>query len=170
MALYLQEFAPNLPLKNLADVIAFNQQHASSVLVLFGQELFEQAQAKGPLASAAYRKALADGHRHARALGIDAILRRKRLHALIAPTGEPAWLIDTVNGDSGGGASATSPPAVAGYPHLTVPMGSVGGLPVGLSFIGPAWSDVRLLQYGHAYEQATKRRKPPTYKVSSVQR
>jgi amidase len=170
MALYLREFAPNLPLKDLADVIAYNQQHASSVLALFGQELFEQAQAKGPLASAAYRKALADGHRHARVLGIDAILRRKRLHALIAPTGEPAWLIDTVNGDTGGGASATSPPAVAGYPHLTVPMGLVAGLPVGLSFIGPAWSDVRLLQYGHAYEQATKRRKPPTYRASSVQR
>ena len=97
-------------------------------------------------------------------------LRKKRLHALIAPTGEPAWLIDTVNGDAAGGASATSPPAVAGYPHLTVPMGFTGGLPVGLSFIGPAWSDVRLLQYAHAYEQATQLRRPPTYRASSVQR
>ena len=170
MALYLQEFASNLPLKNLADVIAYNQQHASSVLALFGQELFEQAQSKGPLSSAAYRKALADGWRYSRTLGIDAILRKKRLHALIAPTGEPAWLIDTVNGDAGGGASATSPPAVAGYPHLTVPMGQTGGLPVGLSFIGPAWSDVRLLQYGHAFEQATKLRRPPAYSAGSVQR
>jgi amidase len=170
MALYLKEFAPNLPLKSLADVIAYNQKHASSVLALFGQELFEQAQSKGTIRSAAYRKALNDGLRYARTLGIDAILRTKRLHALIAPTGEPAWLIDTVNGDAAGGASATSPPAVAGYPHVTVPMGLTGGLPVGLSFIGPAWSDVRLLQYAHAYEQATRLRRPPTYKASSVQR
>lgn len=170
MALYLPEFAPNLPVKNLADLIAYNQKHASTVLALFGQELFEQAQAKGSLKTAAYRKALNDGVRHARTLGIDAVLRKKRLHALIAPTGEPAWLIDTVNGDIAGGASATSPPAVAGYPHVTVPMGQTGGLPVGLSFIGPAWSDVRLLQYAFAYEQATKLRQPPTYKTSSVQR
>ena len=170
MALYLNEFAPNLPLKSLADVIAYNQQNASTVLKWFGQELFEQAQAKGNLKSAAYRKALNDGLRYSRTLGIDAMLRQKRLHALIAPTGEPAWLIDTVNGDIAGGASATSPPAVAGYPHVTVPMGLTGGLPVGLSFIGPAWSDVRLLQYAHAYEQATQLRQPPTYRASSVQR
>jgi amidase len=170
LPLYLAQFAPNLPLKDLADVIAYNERHASTVLGLFGQELFEQAQAKGTLRSAAYRKALADGLRHARTLGIDAVLRRKRLHALIAPTGEPAWLIDTVNGDAAGGASATSPPAVAGYPHVTVPMGQTGGLPVGLSFIGAAWSDVRLLQYAHAYEQATRLRQAPTYRASSVQR
>jgi amidase len=170
MPLYLSEFAPNLPHKTLADLINFNQQHATSVLALFGQELFEQAQAKGTLRAAAYRKALNDSQRYARTLGIDAILRTKRLHALIAPTGEPAWLIDTVNGDAAGGASATSPPAVAGYPHITVPMGQTGGLPVGLSFIGPAWSDVRLLQYAHAYEQASKLRQPPTYKATSVQR
>jgi amidase len=170
MTPYLKEFAPNLPLKTLADVIAYNQQHASTVLALFGQELFEQAQAKGGLKSVAYRKALNDGLRYSRTLGLDAVMRQKRVHALIAPTGEPAWLIDTVNGDIAGGASATSPPAVAGYPHLTVPMGLVDALPVGLSFIGPAWSDARLLQYAHAYEQATKLRRPPTYRASSVQR
>ena len=141
-----------------------------AVLAVFGQELFEQAQAKGNLKSAAYRKARDDGLRYSRTLGIDAILRQKRLHALIAPTGEPAWLLDTVNGDIAGGASATSPPAVAGYPHVSVPMGFTGGLPVGLSFIGPAWSDLRLLQYAHAYEQATKLRQPPTYRASSVLR
>jgi len=168
MALYLKEFAPNLPVKNLSDLIAYNQKHAASVLALFGQELFEQAQAKGSIRSAAYRKALNDGLRYSRVLGIDAVMRQKRLHALIAPTGEPAWLIDNVNGDIGGGASATSPPAVAGYPHVTVPMGLTGGLPVGLSFIGPAWSDLRLLQYAHAYEQATKLRQAPTYKASSA--
>jgi amidase len=170
MALYLREFAPNLPIKTLADVIAWNREHASSVLALFGQELFEQAEAKGPLSGAVYRKALADGVRNARVLGIDAVLRKKRLHALIAPTGDPAWLIDPINGDNTSGASATSPPAVAGYPHVTVPMGFTGGLPVGLSFIGPAWSDVRLLQYAYAYEQATKLRRPPAYKASSTQR
>ena len=169
MAQYLNEFAPNLPHKNLGDLINYNQKHAASVLALFGQELFEQAQAKGTIRTAAYRKALNDGLRYARELGIDAVLRTKRLQALIAPTGEPAWLIDTVNGDIAGGASATSPPAVAGYPHVTVPMGLTGGLPVGLSFIGPAWSDVRLLQFAHAYEQATKLRQPPSYKAS-VQR
>jgi amidase len=168
MGLYLKEFAPNLPLKNLADVIDYNRRYASTVLGLFGQELFEQAQSKGTLRSAAYRKALNDGVRYARTLGIDAVLRTERLHALIAPTGEPAWLIDTVNGDAAGGASATSPPAVAGYPHVTVPMGLTGGLPVGLSFIGPAWSDVRLLHYAHAYEQATRLRRPPTYRSRSV--
>jgi amidase len=89
---------------------------------------------------------------------------------LIAPTGEPAWLIDRVNGDIAGGASATSPPAVAGYPHVTVPMGQTCGLPVGLSFIGPAWSDVRLMQYAHAYEQSTRLRRPPSYRPSSAQR
>jgi amidase len=169
MASYLPEFAPNLPYKTLAHLISYNAQHADAVLALFGQELFEQAQAKATIHSAAYRKALNDGLRYARALGIDAVLRTKRLHALIAPTGEPAWLIDTINGDSSG-ASATSPPAVAGYPHVTVPMGLTSGLPVGLSFIGPAWSDARLLQYAFAFEQATKLRKPPTYRASSVQR
>jgi amidase len=170
MPLYLREFAPNLPHRSLADLIAYNREHAADVMPLFGQELFEQAQAKGTLASAAYHKAFNDCQRYSRTMGIDAVLKSKRVSALIAPTGDPAWLIDTVNGDASG-ASATSPPAVAGYPHVTVPMGqSAGGLPVGLSFIGPAWSDARLLNYAHAYEQATKHRKPPTYQAISVKR
>lgn len=169
MARYLGEFAANLPHRSLADLIAFNRNNADAVLALFGQELFEQAQAKGSIRSATYRKVLHDGLRHARTLGIDAVLRRRRLQALIAPTGEPAWLIDTVNGDAVGGAdSATSPPAVAGYPHVTVPMGQVAGLPVGLSFIGTAWSDARLLHYAHAFEQATRQRKPPTFRTASA--
>lgn len=170
MPLYLREFAANLPVRSLADLIAYNREHAAEVMPLFGQELFEQAQAKGTITSAAYRKALNECQRYSRTLGIDAVLRSKRIGVLIAPTGDPAWLIDTVNGDSTG-ASATTPPAVAGYPHVTVPMGqSAGGLPVGLSFIGPAWSDARLLNYAHVYEQATKHRKPPTYQVSSARR
>lgn len=169
MARYLREFAPNLPHRSLADLIAYNVAQAADELTLFGQELFERAQAKKSLGSAEYRKALANGLRHARTYGIDAILRRKRLHALIAPTGGPAWLIDPINGDASG-ASATSPPAVAGYPHVTVPMGQVSGLPVGLSFIGPAWSDARLLQYAYAFEQATRHRQPPAFRARSAPR
>ena len=167
MALYLREFAPNLPHRSLADLIAYHRAHEADELTLFGQELFEQAQAKGGIDSAAYRQALRDCRRWSRSQGIDAALRSKRLDALIAPTGDPAWLIDTVNGDAVG-ASATTPPAVAGYPHVTVPMGqTAGGLPLGLSFIGTAWSDARLLRFAHAYEQATRHRKPPTYAASA---
>lgn len=167
MAAYLREFAPNLPHRSLADLIAYNEAHAAEELALFGQEYFVQAQAKGPLTNPAYAKALALGKRYARTYGIDAALRKHRLHALIAPTTGPAWLIDPINGDAYG-ASATSPPAVAGYPHVTVPMGQVGGLPVGLSFIGTAWTDARLLQLAHAYEQATRHRAPPTYRERST--
>jgi amidase len=167
MPLYLREFAANLPHRTLADLIAYNREHAADELALFGQELFEQAQAKGPISAAAYRKAFNDCQRYARTLGIDAVLKSKRVSALVAPTGDPAWLIDPINGDAVG-ASATSPPAVAGYPHVTVPMGQVsGGLPVGLSFIGPAWSDARLLHFAYAYEQATHHRKPPSYAAHS---
>ena len=170
MPLYLREFAANLPHRTLADLIAYNREHAAEVMPLFGQELFEQAQAKGTIQSAAYRKAFNQCQRYARTLGIDAVLRAKRISALIVPTGDPAWLIDTVNGDASG-ASATSPPAVAGYPHVTVPMGqAASGLPVGLSFIGPAWSDALLLQFAYAYEQETKHRKVPTYQANSVKR
>ena len=99
--------------------------------------------------------------------GIDRVLKANRLDALIAPTGGPAWLIDPVNGDHFG-ASFSSPAAVAGYPHLTVPAGLVRGLPVGLSFVGPAWSEARLLAFGHAYEQATKARRAPAFTKRST--
>ncbi|MDE2047828.1 MAG: amidase [Betaproteobacteria bacterium] len=166
MAAYLREFAPNLPYRTLGDLIAFNRAHAADELALFGQEWFEQANAKGPLTDAAYRKALATGHRYARTYGIDAVLRQHRLAAIVAPTSGPAWLIDPINGDASGD-SATSPAAVAGYPHVTVPMGQVSGLPVGLSFIGTAWSDVQLLQFAYAFEQATKLRRAPTFALSA---
>jgi amidase len=167
MAGYLREFAPNLPHRDLADLIAYNEAHAPEELALFGQEYFVQAQAKGPLTHPAYAKALALGRRFARTHGIDAALRKHRLQALIAPTTGPAWLIDPVNGDAGS-ASATSPPAVAGYPHVTVPMGQVQGLPVGLSVIGTAWSEPSLLRIAFAYEQATRWRKPPAYRERST--
>lgn len=167
MPAYLREFAPNLPHRGLPDLIAYNEAHAPEELALFGQEYFVQAQAKGPLTNPAYAKALALGRRFARTHGIDAALRRQRLDALIAPTTGPAWLIDPVNGDAGG-TSATSPPAVAGYPHVTVPMGQAGGLPVGLSVIGTAWSEPRLLRIALAYEQATKLRARPSYRERST--
>jgi amidase len=166
MQSYLKEFASNLPHRSLADLIAFNKDHPQE-LKLFGQEWFEKAEAIRPLTKAQYKKALDTGHRFSRTYGIDAALKKHSLHALIAPTGGPAWLIDHINGDSSGG-SATSPPAVAGYPHITVPMGQVSGLPVGLSFMGTAWTDARLLNFAYAFEQTTQLRNPPTFAASAA--
>jgi amidase len=103
----------------------------------------------------------------ARTAGIDAVMNKHKLDALVAPTQGPVWTIDLVNGDGGGGGSFTQPAAVAGYPHITVPMGLVQGLPVGLSFVGRAWSEPTLLRLAYAYEQLSKARRPPTY-ASSV--
>ena len=159
---YLAAFAPGAAVKTLADVIAFNRAHREREMPWFGQELFEKAEALGGLDSKDYVDSLAECRKGARDDGLDRVLQAHRLDALIAPTGGPAWLIDPINGDHYG-ASFSSPAAVAGYPHLTVPAGLVRGLPIGLSFVGPAWSDERLLALGHAYEKATALRKEPTY-------
>ena len=127
----------------------------------FGQELLLRAQKKGPLTDRAYRDALARNLRLSREDGIDAVMDRQRLDAIVAPTGSPAWLTDLVNGDHFLGASCT-PAAVAGYPTITVPAGFAFGLPVGISFIGRAWSEPLLLRLAFAYEQATRHRRPPT--------
>jgi amidase len=166
MADYLANYAASGPHRTLADLVAYNRAHPAT-LALFGQEWFEAAVAKGPLSTPAYRQALAQGRRYARSQGIDALLRQHRLDAIVAPTGAPAWLIDPVNGDGGTTPSATMPAAVAGYPHLTVPMGQVMGLPVGLSFFGTAWQDARLLALGLHYEQATRHRAPPAYRSTA---
>ena len=125
------------------------------------------AQKKGTLADAKYRKSRENCVRLSRTQGIDAVMTKHRLDALVAPTQGPISLIDLVNGDPGGGGSFTSPAAVAGYPHITVPMGFVQGLPVGLSFVGRAWSEPTLLKLAYAYEQATKARRKPTYAVTA---
>jgi amidase len=137
--------------RSLAAVMAFNEAHADRELGLFGQEQMAKAEATTGLDDPAYREAAAAAKRLAGAEGIDRLLARDRLDALVAPTGGPAWVIDLVNGDHDI-AGASTLPAVAGYPHLTVPMGDVSGLPVGISFVGAAWSDRRLLEMGAAFE------------------
>jgi len=148
-----------VPVRTLDDVIGFNRRNADREMPFFGQELFEKAQAKGPLTDAAYLNAAQKARRLARE-GIDKPVREQRLDAIVAPTSGPAWLTDPVNGDAFLGSSST-PAAVAGYPSITVPMGQAQGLPVGLSFVGTAWSEGKLLQLAYAYEQGTKHRKPP---------
>lgn len=151
---YLAGLGGKAPVKSLAEIIEFNQAHADVVMPHFGQELMEQAQAKGDLTERAYLDALAANHRLTRAEGIDATMKKHQLDALVAPTGAPAWLIDHVLGDfvlSG----CSSAPAVSGYPHITVPAGFIEGLPVGLSFFSTAWQDAKLIRYAYAFERAT---------------
>jgi amidase len=162
LSAYFASLGPSAPVKSLADVIAFNEANRDRELQYFGQEYMERAQAKGPLTSPEYRTARARCLRYARALGIDAVMRRHRLDAIVCPTSAPARPIDMVDGDAGF-ADCTTPAAVAGYPHITVPMGFVFGLPVGLSFFARAWSEGRLIALAYAYEQATRHRRVPRF-------
>lgn len=150
--------------RTLKDLIAFNLKHADRELAFFGQETLERAAAKGGLDDPAYIAALATCRKAAQ--DIDALLKGQRLDALVGPTGAPAWLIDPVNGDAFG-FSCTTAPAVAGYPHLTVPAARVFGLPVGLSFIGTAWSEAVLLRLGFAFEQRSKAMHAPAFRPSA---
>jgi amidase len=165
MQAYLAEFAPGSHLKTLKDLIDFNERHRDREMPYFGQEYFLRAEAKGGLDSKEYLDALANNHRYSRTEGLDQVINANKLDALVAPSGTPASLTDFIRGDPGG-ASFTSPAAVAGYPHITVPAGFVHGLPVGISFVGGAWSEGTLIRLAFAYEQATKHRKPPTYAKS----
>jgi len=125
--------------------------------------LFIQAEEKGPLTDSKYVEALKTIQQLAREQGIDMVMTKNRLDAIIAPTNSPAWVTDHLNGDHFTGGSST-PAAVAGYPNITVPCGSVGGLPVGISFFGRAWSEPTLIKIGFAYEQATRHRQTPRFR------
>lgn len=165
MASYLATRPPGGP-RTLEDLVRWNEAHAAEELRYFGQDLFEQALAKGPLDAPAYREALATCGKLSRDEGIDKILREASLDLLLAPTGGIAWLSDLVNGDAFTGSSST-PAAVAGYPSITVPAGAHHGLPVGVSFFGRAYSEPLLLGVAFAYEQATKHRARPTFPASA---
>jgi amidase len=152
---YLATTPPTVRSRTLAEVIAFDKAHADAEMFLFDQGTFEQAEKSSGLDDPDYRKARETSFQAAGPNGIDKLLRDNDLVALVGPTMPPAWPIDAVNGDQISGGGAGSLAAVAGYPHLTVPMGAVKGLPVGLSFIGPKWSDGMILSLGYAYEQAS---------------
>jgi amidase len=160
--LYLARRGPQAQVRSLKELIAFNEKNREREMPFFGQDLFEKAEAKGPLTSRKYLQALSRNRRLSRTQGIDFVIRKHQLDACIAPTGGPAWPTDWITGDhfTGGYSSAS---AVAGYPHITVPAGLVFGLPVGISFFGPAWSEAKLLRIAYAFEQATKARQPPQF-------
>ena len=158
---YLQEH-PSAKVKSLQEIIEFNKKQADKEMPWFDQEIFELAAAKGDLKSEEYLKALEESKRLAGMEGIDAEMEKYNLDAIIAQTNGPAWTIDWVNGDHFGGGSS-SPAAISGYPNITVPMGDVHGLPVGISFFGKAWSEPTLLKIAYAFEQATKQRRPPQF-------
>ncbi len=159
---YLGKLGSSSPVHSLKDVIDFNEKNRDRELTYFGQDILIKSQAKGPLTEKKYLQALAKNHLLSRTQGIDFVMRKNKLDALIAPTGGPAWPTDWINGDhfTGGYSSAS---AVAGYPHITVPAGYVFGLPVGLSFFGGAWSEPKLIKYAYAFEQATKARQAPRF-------
>jgi amidase len=159
--LYLASL-PNAKIKSLKDAIEFNEKNRDREMPYFGQELFLQAEKKGPLTEKAYRDALDADLKNARKDGIDKTMDKHKLDALVAPTSSPATLIDQVNGDYGVNGSSTIP-AVAGYPDITVPAGYDFGLPVGISFFGRAWSEATLIRIAYAYEHATKHRRAPKF-------
>jgi amidase len=159
---YLEKLGPRAPVHSLKEIIEFNERNKAKEMPYFGQDVFIKAEAKGPLTSKEYLEALEKNRELSRKEGIDAVMDKFKLDALVAPTDGPAWMTDLVVGDHAVGRS-TTPAAVAGYPHITVPAGLVFGLPIGLSFFGRAWSEPTLLKLAHAFEQATKFRKPPRF-------
>ncbi len=163
---YLAGLAGKARVRTLADLIAFNREYREQEMPYFEQELFEKAQEKGPLTEKAYRDARARCVKLSRAEGIDALVAKHKLDAIVAPTTVPATFNDLVLGD-GNWPACTTPAAVAGYPHITVPAGFVRGLPVGLSFFGPAWSEPALIKLAYAFEQASQARKRPRFAATA---
>ncbi|HVZ97248.1 MAG TPA: amidase [Chitinophagaceae bacterium] len=162
MAAYLKHRGANTPFHTLKDLIDFNEKNADKEMPYFGQELFLEAENRGPLTDKDYLEALDRKYRLTREEGIDAIMNKHNLDAIVSPTDSPAWVTDLVDGDHFlGGSSQLA--AVAGYPHITVPAGQVMGLPVGISFFGRAWSEPALLKIAYAFEQITKARRPPEF-------
>jgi len=159
---YLARLGPGAPVKSLADVIAFNDAHKEQEMPYFGQDTFLKAQAKGSLATQEYLDAVKDLLKAGRDEGIDKTMDAKKLDALVAPTGGPAWVTDLINGDNGAG-QTSSAAAIARYPSISVPAGTVFGLPVGISFFGRAWSEPTLIKLAYSFEQLTKVRKPPQF-------
>ena len=159
---YMKGTPSTVEAKSLEDLIRKNEELKDVEMPYFGQEIFEMAQEKGPLTDKAYLDALAKNHRLSREEGIDATMDEHKLDAIIAPTGSPGWTTDLLNGDHFTGGSS-SPAAVSGYASLTVPAGFVGGMPVGVTFIGRAWSEASLLKFAYAFEQETQVRRAPTF-------
>jgi amidase len=153
-------------MKTLQDVIDFNNKNAQREMPYFGQDVFLKAQEKGPLTSREYIDALEKNHRLARIEGIDALMDKHKLDALVAPTGGPAWITDLVTGDHFGGGSSNAA-AVAGYPNINVTAGFMFGMPVGISFFGRAWSEPTLLKIAFSFEQSTQARKAPKFLPSA---
>jgi amidase len=166
---YLDWLGPAASVRSLRDVIAFNESHKEQEMPYFGQDLFTASEQRGPLTSRDYKKKHSRYRQMAGVLGIDAVMVKYKLDALVAPTSGPAWPIDLVNGDRGAAGESTpsSVTSVAGYPHITVPMGYARGLPVGISFFGRAWSEPTLIKIAYAYEQSTRHRRPPAFKATA---
>ena len=161
---YLKSVNGSVQVHSIEDIIRFNEENSHKVMPYFGQEHLLAAQERKSLREKKYRDALAKNLRLSRKEGIDAAMRKHKVDALVVPSGGPAWLIDLVNGDSiNWDMESTSPPAVAGYPHITVPAGYIFGLPVGLSFIAQAWREPELIKFAYAFEQATQVRRQPRF-------
>jgi amidase len=159
---YLARLGPDAPVHSLKEIIEYNEHHVTTEMPFFGQETFLKAEAKGPLSNKEYLNALKKNHQLARKEGIDAVMDKYKLDALVAPTDSPGWVTDLITGDHYIGGSSTAA-AVAGYPSITVPAGSIFGMPVGISFFGRAWSESLLIRLAYAYEQATKARRQPRF-------
>ncbi|MCB0473466.1 MAG: amidase, partial [Flavobacteriaceae bacterium] len=158
---YFRSLGPDAPIKNLEELIAFNKKDTVE-MAFYNQEYLEMAQEKEGLDSDIYKKTLAAMLKGTREDGIDKIMNEHKLDAIIAPTGGPAWKTDHINGDFFS-LGSSSPAARAGYPSVTVPMGFIDALPVGISFFGRAWSEPVLLEIAYSYEQGTKHRKAPEF-------